>query len=997
MKKHILILLALALGGCASMMPVSKEAYDFKSMDRKTRRIVIRTERFLKSFQTPEIPAYIGQQSRVDSVHLDEETKSMKIYLNQYFSYFPYRPERVTMIYDALKDELGWWYRNWDVTLYTLETPISELVPNVYRDSTEIDLARRGKMMDRPEPLVRNLSKSVHAEQGLYGNAIALWHSHGWYYNLEKDRWEWERPRLFETVEDKLPLSFMIPYIIPMLENAGGTVFVARERDTQVHEVIVDNDSSDSLSYREKGDWGNSEIPGFAIGNPPYEHNVNPFRLGTIRRTEADSVATAQIRWIPDIPETGRYAVYVSYEHHPGNVTDARYTVYHKGGKTEFAVNQTIGGRTWIFLDYFEFDAGQNPEKGSIVLTNETESRGRMITADAVKFGGGMGDVARNGRTSGRPRWLEASRYYLQFAGMPDTLVYDFHDDTLDYNDDYKSRGEWANYLKGAPYGPNVNRDAPGLGIPVDLSFAFHTDAGIRKDGRSVGTLSIYSMFDEENNREFPDGQSRLASRDYADILQTQIVNDIRAKYDPFWTRRQLMQGMYSEAYRPNMPAGLLELLSHQNFYDMKFTWDPRFRFDVSRSIYKAMLKFIADQYDRPYVVQPLPVDHFTMESPEKGTLVLKWQPVSDPLEPTAEPKSYRVYIREEGKAFDNGRPVEDTSFMVTGLEMDKIYSFKVTAVNPGGESFPSEILSAGFSSRSDTTVWVINGFDRVSGPATVETTIFEGFAGFMDMGVADGQDYLFTGRQTDWAPSSPFLTNDAPGHGASMAYHEQKVTPGNTHDFPEVYGQSILQAGYSFLSTSDEAIVKFPDKLKDVPAVILILGEEKSTPGPSPSMKPAFQTFDPELQSLITAYLTGGGKMFISGSYVGTDLFKNGRSKADSLFAMDVLKFTLASSYAEWGGKAISFEDDFLKDGTTVSFNTRYHPEIYQAEAVDAIDPVDSLATTILRYGDNYYSAAVAYDGDYRHVVMGFPFETILEEADRNTLMDAVLKFLFK
>jgi len=661
MKKHILILLALALGGCASMMPVSKEAYDFKSMDRKTRRIVIRTERFLKSFQTPELPAYIGQQSRVDSVLLDEGTQSMKIYLNQYFSYFPYRPERVTMIYDALKDDLGWWYRKWNVTLYTLETPISELVPNVYRDSTETDPARRGTMVDRPEPLVRNLSKQVNPDSGLSGNAIALWHSHGWYYNLKKDRWEWERPRLFETVEDKLPLSFMIPYIIPMLENAGGTVFVARERDTQVHEVIVDNDSSDSLSYREKGDWGNSEIPGFAIGNPPYEHNVNPFRLGTIRRTEADSVATAQIRWIPDIPEAGRYAVYVSYEHHPGNVTDARYTVYHKGGKTEFAVNQTIGGRTWIFLDYFEFDAGQNPEKGSIVLTNETESRGRMITADAVKFGGGMGDVARNGRLSGRPRWLEASRYYLQFAGMPDTLVYDFHDDTLDYNDDYKSRGEWANYLKGAPYGPNVNRDAPGLGIPVDLSFAFHTDAGIRKDGRSVGTLSIYSMFDEENNREFPDGQSRLASRDYADILQTQIVNDIRAKYDPFWTRRQLMQGMYSEAYRPNMPAGLLELLSHQNFYDMKFTWDPRFRFDISRSIYKAMLKFIADQYDRPYVVQPLPVDHFTMESPEKGTVVLQWKPVSDPLEPTAEPKSYRVYIREEGKAFDNGRPVEDT------------------------------------------------------------------------------------------------------------------------------------------------------------------------------------------------------------------------------------------------------------------------------------------------------------------------------------------------
>jgi hypothetical protein len=733
------------------------------------------------------------------------------------------------------------------------------------------------------------------------------------------------------------------------------------------------------------------------VGNPPYEDNLNPFRLGTIRRTEADTVATAQIRWVPEIPEAGRYAVYVSYEHHPGNVTDARYTIFHKGGKTEYDVNQTMGGRTWIFLDYFEFDAGQNPDKGSVVLTNETESKGFRVTADAVKFGGGMGDVARNGRISGRPRWLEASRYYLQFAGMPDTLVYDFHDDTLDYNDDYKSRGEWANYLKGAPYGPNLNREVQGLGIPVDLSFAFHTDAGIRKDGRSVGTLSIYSIFDEEKNREFPDGQSRLASRDYADILQTEIVKDTRVLFDPFWTRRHLMQGGYAEAVRPNMPAGLLELLSHQNFYDMKFTWDPRYRFHISRSIYKAMLKFIADQYDRPYVVQPLPVDHFTMESPEKGTLVLRWQPVNDPLEPTAEPESYQVYIREEGKAFDNGRQVEETFFIATGLELDKVYSFKITAVNQGGESFPSEILSAGFSSRTDTTVLVINGFDRVSGPATVETGIFEGFAGFMDMGVADGQDYLFTGRQTDWAPSSPYLTNDAPGHGASMAYHEQKVTPGNTKDFPEVYGKSILKAGYSFFSTSDEAIVESPERLQDIPAVVLILGEEKTTPGPSPSMKADFQTFDPELQSLITEYLSSGGKMFISGSYVGKDLFKNGKSKADSLFARDVLKFTLASSYAEWGGKAISFEDDFLKDGTIISFNTRYHPEIYQAEAVDAIDPVDSLATTILRYGDNYYSAAVAYDGDYRHVVMGFPFETILDKGDRHLLMDAVLKFLFK
>jgi hypothetical protein len=35
----------------------------------------------------------------------------------------------------------------------------------------------------------------------------------------------------------------------------------------------------------------------------------------------------------PDIPETGEYAVYVSYKSLPLSARDARYTVHHKGEK----------------------------------------------------------------------------------------------------------------------------------------------------------------------------------------------------------------------------------------------------------------------------------------------------------------------------------------------------------------------------------------------------------------------------------------------------------------------------------------------------------------------------------------------------------------------------------------------------------------------------------------------------------------------------------------
>ena len=43
-------------------------------------------------------------------------------------------------------------------------------------------------------------------------------------------------------MEDIGPLAFTVPYLVPMLENAGANVFLARERDFQTNEVIVDND-----------------------------------------------------------------------------------------------------------------------------------------------------------------------------------------------------------------------------------------------------------------------------------------------------------------------------------------------------------------------------------------------------------------------------------------------------------------------------------------------------------------------------------------------------------------------------------------------------------------------------------------------------------------------------------------------------------------------------------------------------------------------------------
>lgn len=997
-----LFLVSILSEGCAPHVR-EKPMYDYDKMDRVTERIHKKVESVLESCIEENDPVNISRYTRIDSVVVNEEKEHIDIYLNRFFAYMPFREENTKKIYAAIEDELGWWDSEYSVTAYATNNRIEELIPNYYRsDLKSYDQTRLAKPTVEKPPIVRNIDNPWQVTEGLHNKHIALWHSHGWYYEQRLDRWEWQRARLFQSVEDLGPMSYTIPYIVPMLENAGANVFLPRERDLQTNEVVIDNNSYTELNpyYLEKssGDssgWSTGLTPGFAIGHPPYGSWVNPFRQGSYRWTWASARPTAEINWVPEIPEDGKYAVYISYAPSDTNVTDAHYTVYHTGGKTEFLVNQQMGGGTWIYLGEFIFRKGLHPDSGKVVLTNESNESSKIVSADAVRFGGGMGNIIREGKISGRPRYVEAARYYMQYAGMPDTLVYTLSANENDYTDDYQGRGEWVNFLKGAPFGPNRNRMEKGLGIPVDLSLAFHTDAGISPNDTVVGTLSIYCTFDAESLLVFPDSVSRFANRDFADILQTQIVEDIRATHDPVWNRRGLWDRGYSEAFRPNVPAALLELLSHQNFLDMQFFLDPRFKFDVSRSIYKAMLKFLATQNQEPFVVQPLPVRNFAAVLEGPGMIHLKWKPSLDPLEETAHPEKYILYTRMENNGFDNGVLVEENSIALENLLPGVIYSFMVTAVNKGGESFPSEILSSCWLKNDLEPVLIINGFDRLSGPQIIDTESFSGFVDFLDAGVPDVYDLSHVGTQFNFTPHSKWTDDDSPGYGSSYADMETHIIPGNTFNFPYVHGQAIKNLGRSFVSVSDEAIENGDINIADYKFVDLILGEEKKTRWPKKEDEFEFQTFPDSLQKRISTFCQAGGNLFFSGAYVGTDIFQTVPvDSMDIKFALGTLKYFLRTNHAVKNGEVFVTDSTFKSIITEFNFNTSYNPNIYTVEAPDAIEPADSLAYTIFRYKENNMSAAVAYDGPYKVVVFGFPFETILNEESRNRTMRAVFDF---
>ena len=925
-------------------------------------------EQRLKDFFTRYETSYanIGK-CKLDRYEVNHDKKRLNVYASPSFGYQPFTPEKTEAIYRLLRQSLPGPVNYYDITIYADGKSIEDLIPNYLRKKQ--DKSRLWQRTDyKGDPWVKNISRPFTAGKGLEGRHIALWQSHGKYYKKDKGCWEWQRPRLFCTTEDLFTQSFVIPYIIPMLENAGAIVYTPRERDWQRNEVIVDNDTHpQGCIYQEiksrKGKWKTAPTPAFAQKRLVYRDGQNPFEEGTARFASTEKKPEkAFAQWIPHIPETGKYAVYVTYQTLPGSVSDAKYLVFHKGGVTEFLVNQQIGGGTWVYLGTFEFDKGTN-DYGMVVLSNESKQKG-VVCADAVRFGGGMGNISRGGSISGLPRYLEGARYAAQWAGMP-YGIYSPAEGKNDYTDDINSRSRVINYMSG---GSVYNPQEQGLGVPFEMTFGLHSDAGFSKEDELIGTLGIYTT--GSNNGKLNAGISRYASRDLADMVLTGLQRDISAGFGIQWPRRSLWNRNYSETRLPGVPSMILELLSHQNFADLKLGHNPRFKFTVARSVYKSILKYTATMHGTDYVVQPLPVSNFSIaEGSKKNTFRLSWQAVDDPLEPTAKAREYIVYTRLGHGGFDNGTLVRDTKYTFEA-EPGLVYSFKVTAVNRGGESFPSEILSAYKAKKSKGTVLIVNAFDRLSGPATIESNFIQGFDLKTDPGIPYISTPAYCGAQQSF-DRSRIGRETKDGLGYSGSELEGMLIAGNTFDYPFIHGKAIQSAGgYSFVSCSDEAVENGFVRLTDYPVTDLIMGAEK-------------QAFSPIMQQLITDYCRRGGNILVSGSYIGSNM----NSPSALGFTENILKYSFGGSM---GGKT---------SGTIYGANTHFtipctvNEKTYAVPAPDCLTPVTPAYSTFI-YTPGNYSAGIAYKGNYRTFVLGFPFESIEGVQQRTRIMSAILGF---
>jgi hypothetical protein len=313
-------------------------------------------------------------------------------------------------------------------------------------------------------------------------------------------------------------------------------------------------------------------------------------------------------------------------------------------------------------------------------------------------------------------------------------------------------------------------------------------------------------------------------------------------------------------------------------------------------------------------------------------------------------------------------------------IEPGVVYSFRVTAVNSGGESFPTEEVAVVYNPEARKTILVVNGFHRLSAPYVVETDSTQGFDINIDPGVSYGLTAGISGEQLCFDKNRIGIEGPS-GLGFSSTDLQGKFIMGNTFDYIRTHVEAIAQSkDYNVCSTCSHSVEDGSVDIMKYHAIDLILGLERY----DRHQLVFYKTFTQSLQNVLKEYVATGGRLMVSGSYIGSDM----QAPTEQSFLNSVLRVAYA------GSKRGNVMPDIKGMGTSFYFYSQLNEDHYAATSPEVLQPSQG-AFSVLTYFDGS-SAAVAYKGNYyRSFTLGFPFECITSASKRAAVMKGIMKFL--
>lgn len=743
---------------------------------------------------------------------------------------------------------------------------------------------------------------------------------HGW--SADGSSWVLQRPLLLDMVEDHGNVD-QLNYLVRYLYNAGATVVPFRPVGYQTAEVVLDNDDP-GVTF--SGAWTDNTTA------PQYYENGQTLSGVAYRWATTDTAGTATARYSPAIPATGFYPVYAWPPDGTDRVRQA-YDVTHSGGTTRVLVDHRLVGKGWVWLGNYHFEAGTN---GYVEISSASPDTG-VVIADAIRIGNGMGDLVGVGpnTVSGYSREEEASRYWaeseagLNAVGLP-SAIWDCC--PSDISDNVGTAARWGAVMNRQ----DVNDDR-WRRIYLDL----HTNAAGCNPPPCGAKGTIALVHDNLKTTHQVQYATILGDKVEADMLQ------LSGSFEyPWAARSNPYSGDYGSISTANngneFDSTLLEVAFHDNIEDTANLLNPTVRAAVARSTVNAMIMFLSGLPGStiPLIFPPEPPDGIMAIAESATSVRLSWQvpPSGGPYGDA--PTAYKLYRSANGYGFDNGMEVGDvTSILLNGLSPGDTLYLRVTAVNTGGESMPSETLAVRPAPLGSPRVLIVNGFDRVSRLTVPRQTIP---AGVM---------------------RRPIIERT------------------NTRNYVIQHAEALAGAGLSFDSSSDERAEDEAVLLANYDAVVWILGTEGLE-------APALTATE---QALLTSYLNAGGRLFITGSEIAADLDDQNRGR---VFFETMLGGNFLAN--DSGSKRANGITGTVFAGLPAFYFGASDASPYEVALPDAINPQPG-AVTAMRYVARIpHSAGIQFDpGAYRAITIGFPFESILEPSDRLFVMRRAMAWL--
>lgn len=776
-----------------------------------------------------------------------------------------------------------------------------------------------------------NTAPSAQQQRGALSGKIVFMNSgHGWTWDSNfSPPWRLQRPVLHSMNEDYGNLD-QLNFFATYCFNAGATVVSMRPLGHQTNEVILDNVST-AVTWT--GTWSDSTQTIF-WGNA----GQVPYRYASFAANE-----TATATYTPTIPVAGYYPVY-TWVRHGSDRGNQLYRIRHTGGESHIRIPHHMVGNGWVYLGEYYFNAGANPAIGSVVISNlRSTPTGTYVFADGIRFGNGMGSVNQGGGVSGYPREDENMRYWIK-ANLGQGQSASLYDGSgNDENDSWSAPGKMS---------AEMNREQGGS-FSDRIHISYHSNAG----GGGRGAIGLITGTPTQN-------QALLAQLCGQEVnVNLRALNSI---LEHNWSTRTsyTYTGGYGEITRTyfnsEMDATIIEVAFHDNELDAALMRDPKVRSAVGRSSLHAVIKFLnqVDTVNPPplaYLPEP-PINVRAIAANTNGHITVSWNaPVN--IIGSQSPTNYLIYRSTNGYGFGNPISVGNVAgFTITNLPPNTDFYFRVTGVNAGGESMPSEVVGCRVSSTNGAPrVLFVNGFNRFDRTTNLRHNVTRGV----------------------WNP---------PGNSGSVERVFQRWI--NGFDYVVPHGKAIANSGFAFDSCQRTSVANNQVSLANYKIVIWASGNNTV----------AQRTLNGTEQSRVAAYLAAGGNVFVSGADVATDLDRpSGPTTGDRAFLRNYLHASyMNSNSVSYTGVALAGGIFAGRASVTVDNGNR---GIYWVRTPDVLAPFGAGASVAMNYsGGTGGAAAIQYDGSAgggRTVLMGFPFETITDATRRNQYMSDILKFL--